>query len=67
MKARANDLCINVLCINILMCKYIQIFMIIKPFSELSCPVDRSGVILEETSPIQIEMFHHRIKGDQWE
>ena len=36
------------------------IFILIRPFSDLSCPMD--GDILEETTPIRIEMFHHRIK-----
>ena len=38
------------------------IFILIKPFSDPSCPMDGSIVILEETTPIRIEMFHHRIK-----
>ncbi len=37
------------------------IFILIKPFSDpSSCPMD--GAILEETTPIRMEMFHHRIK-----
>ena len=38
------------------------IFILIKPFSDPSCPMDGGIVILEETSPIRIEMFHQRIK-----
>ncbi len=38
------------------------IFILIKPFSDPSCPADGGIVILEETTPIRIEMFHHRIK-----
>ena len=38
------------------------IFILIKPFSDPSCPMDGGIVILEETTPIRIEMFHHRIK-----
>lgn len=33
-----------------------------KGFSELSCPVVGGMVILEETTYIRIEMFHHGIK-----
>lgn len=33
-----------------------------KPFSDSLCPVDRGGVILEETTPIQKEMFNCRLK-----
>lgn len=33
------------------------VFILLKPISELSCPVHGAGVILEET-----EMFHYRIK-----
>ncbi len=38
------------------------IFMLIKPVSDPSFPVDGGIVILEETTPVRIEMFHHRIK-----
>jgi hypothetical protein len=38
------------------------IFMLIKPFSDDSCPVDGGNVILEETTPIRIETIHHRLK-----
>ncbi len=38
------------------------IFILIKPFSESSCPVDAGMDSVEETTPIRIEMFHLRIK-----
>ncbi len=38
------------------------ILILIKPFGDPSRPVDGGTVILEETTPIRIEMFHHRIK-----
>lgn len=40
------------------------IFILIKSFSELSSPVDGGGVIIEEATPIRIEMLD---KGDQSE
>ena len=36
--------------------------LLIKPFSDPSYPVNWGIVILEETTPIRIEMFHHRTK-----
>jgi hypothetical protein len=36
--------------------------MLIKPFNDHLCPVDVGIVILEETTPIRIEMLHHRLK-----
>lgn len=36
-----------------------QIFISIKPFSDLLCPMDGGRVILEETTPIKIEMFQN--------
>ena len=39
-----------------------NIFILIKPFSDPLCPMDGGIVILEETIPIRIEMFHYRIK-----
>ena len=38
------------------------IFIIIQPFSDLLWPVDGGIVIQEETNPIRIDMFCHRIK-----
>ena len=38
------------------------IFILIQPFSDPSCFIDEGIVILEETAPIRIEMFYHRIK-----
>lgn len=38
------------------------IFLLIKPFSESSFPVDGGGVILEETMSIRIETFAHGVK-----
>ena len=38
------------------------VFMLIKPFSDHSCPVDGDIVFLEETTPIRIEMLHLRLK-----
>ncbi len=35
-------------------------FILMKPFSDLSCPLDTGIVILEETTPIRRELFHHR-------
>lgn len=40
----------------------IFIFILINPFSEPLCPVDGGGVILDETTPIRIEMFPQNIK-----
>lgn len=41
----------------------IIIYVIVtKPFIEPSCPVDWDAVILEETPPIIVEMFHPSIK-----
>lgn len=37
------------------------IFILIKSFSECSCPADGDTVILEKTPPIRTEMFYHRI------
>ena len=37
------------------------IFILIKPFSDPSCPMD-GGIDSQETTTIRIEMFHHRIK-----
>lgn len=34
----------------------------IKPFSEPLCPENGDIVILEETTDIRIEMFHHMMK-----
>lgn len=39
-----------------------MIFILIKSFSESSCPVDGGGVKLKATTPIRIEMFCCRIK-----
>jgi hypothetical protein len=36
------------------------IFMLIKPFSDHSCPVEEG--ILDEPTPIRIEMIHHRLE-----
>lgn len=38
------------------------IFIVIKPYVEFSCQVDGGGVIPEETTPIKIVTFQHRIK-----
>lgn len=38
------------------------IFMLIKTSSEPLYPGDAGAVILEEATPIRIEMFPHRIK-----
>jgi hypothetical protein len=38
------------------------VFMLIKPFSDLSYPVDGGIIILEETTPIRIDIIHHRLK-----
>ena len=37
------------------------IFILIKPFSDPSFPIDGGIVILEETVRIRIEMFHHEL------
>lgn len=37
-------------------------FILIKLFSAPSAPVDVGGVMLEQTTPIMMEMFHHFIK-----
>ena len=37
------------------------IFILIKAFSDPSCPVSWGIVILEETTPIRTEMFHQRV------
>lgn len=36
------------------------IFVLTKPFSKPSCPVDRGEVILEETIHTRIEMFQYK-------
>lgn len=38
------------------------IFILIKPFSHPVCPMDGGIIILEETTPINIEIFHHWMK-----
>ncbi len=38
------------------------IFTLIKPFSDPLCPMDGGIFIVEKTTPIRIEMFHHRAK-----
>uniref|UniRef100_A0A0E9PRG6 Uncharacterized protein n=1 Tax=Anguilla anguilla TaxID=7936 RepID=A0A0E9PRG6_ANGAN len=38
------------------------IFILIILFSDPSCPVDEGIFIMEEITPIRIEIFHHRIK-----
>lgn len=38
------------------------ISIFIQPFKKPSCSESGGGVMLEETPPIMIEMFHHKIK-----
>ena len=38
------------------------VFTLIKQFSDHSCPVAGGIVILDETTPIRIELFPHRLK-----
>lgn len=40
------------------------ILILIKPFSDSSCPVDQGTVILVEITSIRIEMFYQKEKGD---
>lgn len=35
-------------------------------FGKILCPVDEGGVILEQTLPIRMELFHHRVKVISW-
>lgn len=41
------------------------IFKLIKPFYEISCPVDVDKVVLEKVIPFRVKIFHHRIKACQ--
>ncbi len=38
------------------------IFILIKPFSDSSCPMDGGIVIPEKITAIRVERFHYRIK-----